>query len=47
MSLREESSMSFILNDDCTIFIEDNIKESKIEKVKTDNRRPPQARRSL
>lgn len=35
MSLREESSMSFILDDDCTIFIEDNIKESKIEKVKT------------
>ncbi len=35
MSLRKESSMSFILDDDCTIFIEDNIKESKIEKVKT------------
>lgn len=35
MSFREESNMSFILDDDCTIFIEDNIKESKIEKVKT------------
>ena len=35
MSFREESNMSFILDDDCTIFIEDNVKDSKIEKVKT------------